>query len=274
MSGKQLIPFLILAATAGAARADATADFMAGTTVKLRRATVDLGNGSRSSSGSVAIRKESGTLDFDIHASDLGVPVPIVIRLRGTALGHGWIEYAVDDAYSPPVELGGKQTVSSISGRIYMLAAPLPGTTRQDIGNVVLTLAEGSKLEAKGSFGALGISITRLDFLGGVVQPALSGFSDLTRTPICSAAVPTDHRFAVTLADVARAGGAVVELTSPPAGVRFASATAVRAGSRSATVTARIDAKFVGTVHVTAASGGVARSLDVVVRSPSSCLTR
>ena len=275
MSARHLIPFLVLLAAAHTAHADAVGDFKTGTAVMLETATVNLGDGPRSSSGSGVITKRGGSFDFALQASDLGVNLPITIDLHGRVMGNGWIEFTVDNTYSPRVDLGAGQWLSRVTGRIYLRAFPLPGREKSEVGNVRLHIARASHLVAHGGWGQLTIAIDELTLQGGVPQPPLAGLADASRTVICSNKMPTYHMFVVSLAELATASGAAVELKTPRgAGVHVPSAVVVRGGRRSATVTARIDPSFVGTVRLTAAAGGVARSLDVVVRPPIDCALR
>ncbi len=268
-------PFLLLLAAARTSHADAVADFTSGTAVRVAAATVDLGDGPRSSSGSAAIAKRSGTLDFTLQASDLGVTLPLTVHLRGSTRGGGWIEYTINDVYSPPVKLGDGHSVSSVTGHLYMLALPLPGRASHEVGNVRLLIAGASNLIAYGDWGKVPIEITKLDLLGGVAQPPLDSFVDPTRLVICSNKVASAHTFALSLVNVAKATGAAIELKTPrDAGVRLPSGIVVPAGRRSATVTARIEPNFVGRVRLTAAAGGVARSLDLVVHPLGDCPRR
>ena len=270
-----IIPFVVLLATARTTHADAVADFKTGTAVALTSATVDLTGGSRASSGSRVIEKRGGSLDFDIQASDLGVSLPITLHLRGRVLGGGSIAFDIDQAYSPRIELGGGHWLSRVTGRLYMLALPLPGTAKHSVGNVRLQIARASSVTAYGDWASMVIAIRRLDLLGGVAQPELDGFWDPNRTLLCSSKVAAKRTLSLSLADVATANGAVVQLKNPrDAGVRVPSGVRVRAGRRSATVTARIEPNFVGTVRLTAAAGGVARSIDVVVHPQADCLFR
>ena len=257
------------------AHADAVADFKTGTTVVLRAASVDLGKGELSSSGSGPIRKSAGTLDFSVEASDLGVPLPITIRLRGSSLGGGWILYTVDESYSPTLDLGGGHSLSRVTGRVYAIGNPLPGTNREQLGNVKLTLAASSYLDARGDWGTLRIAIKQLELIGGVPQPSLDAFAD-TGGLICSDdRVATEHAFSVSLSGVAQANGATVQLVSPRAdGVRLPSALIVPAGHRSNRIGARIAPGFVGTVRLSAAAGGVTRSLEVSVHPHGDCALR
>ncbi|MEJ7600052.1 MAG: hypothetical protein WKG01_19245 [Kofleriaceae bacterium] len=76
-------------------RADAVSDFRAGATVKLRVATVDIGNGPRSA-GKITRSQAVGSLDLSVAVRDLGFPVANTLHLRGSSLGGGRVEYVVD----------------------------------------------------------------------------------------------------------------------------------------------------------------------------------
>jgi hypothetical protein len=272
VSAKYPLSFLLLAAAANTAHADAVTDFKTGAAVKISTATVDLGDGPRSSSGSSVLAKRAGTLDFDLQASDLGAKVPIRVHLRGTAGSAGRIDYSIDQTFSPRVDLGGGHWLASVTGRLSMLALPLPGRTKQDVGDVRLAIAGPSSLVAYTDFGKITIAITKLDVLGGVVQPPLDTFADPNRTLVCSDKVATTRLLAVSLSSVARGTGAAVELKGPrDAGVRVPSGVVVHTGSRSTTLHAHIEPNFVGTVRLTATAGGIARSLDVVVHPRGDC---
>jgi len=272
MRTKHLIPFLLVIAAAGAAHATPRDDFQAGTAVMVVSSTVDVGNGPRTSSGSGVIAKQGGTFDFALRASDLGVELPITINLRGTALANGWIQFDIDNTFSPPVDLGGDQTLSRVTGRLTMRALSLPGSQRHDVGNVRLQLTGASNLIAHGTWGTVTIAIDSLHLRGGIPQPPLDGFINPSTSPICSNRVPTYHTLSVSLTGLASATGAAVQLDEPDsAGVRLAPIVLVRPGQRTANVTARIEPGFVGRVRLTAAAGGISRSLDVDVRPYGTC---
>ena len=59
-----LLPSLFLIVTAHAAGADAIDDFATGAVVRVERATVDLGNGPRGSTGTGELRKRADSLDL------------------------------------------------------------------------------------------------------------------------------------------------------------------------------------------------------------------
>lgn len=275
MSIKRLSPFLALLATAGAAHATPVDDFKTGTAVLVESATVDVGNGPRTTSGSGLITKQGGTFMFALRAADLGVELPITIHLRGSVTTGGWIQLDVDNAYSPPIDLGGGHRLSRVTGRLTMRALPRDGSERHEVGNVRLQLAAASSLVAHGDWGSVTIAINKLQLLGGVPQPPLTSFANPSTALICSSGVPTYHTLAVGLIDVATASGASVELDSPQgAGVRVPNAIVVRPGYRTASVRARIEPNFVGTVRLTASAGGIARSLDVTVHPSGDCARR
>lgn len=266
------LPVFVLLA-GGAAHADPVADFQAGAAVRLERATVDLGNGPRSSSGSDVIGRRAGALDLTLEAAHLGVDLPIALHLRGTALGGGVIEYAVDEAYAPAVELGAGQTLAGVTGHLYLRAVPLGGGEAHEVGNVRLRIARASALVAHGSFGSLTIPVTELDVQGGIPQPPLHAFD--AGATICAARTATDHVLTVALIGDATASGAWVALRGPRgAAVRMPAAVLVRAGARTAAVPVRVDAGYSGTVRLTASAGGVRRALDLVVHPRSACERR
>jgi hypothetical protein len=273
-----MAPKLSLAALAIAlaapAFADPIADFKTGTVVATRTVTVNDG-GSIWSTSDVAVKKLAGSLDLAIDAVDLGIPVKLVIHLRGSALANGRIAYTIDEVYSPAVDLGNGQKLTRIYGKATAAASWLHGTARPEIGNVNVELVDaGSYLALEIDGRTQTIPILRLDLVGGVVQPPLGTFSDSgARRITCSDAVRTKHTLAVSLTDVARANGAPVELKSPlRSGVRVPSIVMVAAGSRTAYLTAVVEPNFVGTVRVTAAAGGIARSLDLVIHARRDCL--
>jgi hypothetical protein len=262
---------LVLFATT-AARADNVDDFDAGTAVVLEAATVDTGNGPRTSAGSGRIAKASDTLDFALHASDLGVELPLVVHFRGSRLSARRIEYEVGETYAPPVELGGGLRVTGLSGRLTMRVVALPGREAADPGNVRLILAAPTTVVAHTSAGDVSIQIASLAVQGGVAQPPLVVFRDPNADPICSDRVPTYRDLEVSLVGAAQASGAVVALTRPfHTAVGLPPAVVVRARRTSAIVRLRIEPGFVGRVPLVAAAGGVARSLDVDVRPAGEC---
>jgi hypothetical protein len=269
-----LLPLALLAA-APAAHADPVADFETGTAAFVETATVDLGNGPRTSTGSGALTKRERSLDLVVKASDFGVELPISLHLRGTSLRDGTIQYVVEESYEPAVKLGAGHSLKGVSGRMVMRAVPLQGTERPAVGNIRLILAKASSLVARTDLGEVAIAIDQLAIQGGVVQPPLADLKDATGTSICSDRVATYHDFTVALADLATASSAVVDLGVPRgAGVHVPIGVGVRAGRQSATVTARIDPDFVGRVRLTAAAGGVERALDIAVRPSGECPRR
>jgi hypothetical protein len=268
VSTKHLVPFFVLAGV-HTAHADALADFQTGGSVRLSGATVDLGNGSRSSTGSVVIAKKAGSLDFAIQAQDLGVKLPVTVHLHGRPIGGDVIDYAIAETYSK-IDLGGGHWLSGIDGHVYVVARPARGSSKQEVGNVKMVLARASSVTASTDFGKVPIAITQFDVLGGITQPALESFKGAGPT-VCSGKTLINYRIDVTLVGYATASGASVELRSPERGVKLPAGVVVRRGARAATVFARIDPSFAGTVHLTATAGGVERSLDVVVYAPDKC---
>jgi hypothetical protein len=272
MSTKRLIPLLVLLAAAGTAHATPVDDFKAGTAVVVETATVDVGGGPRTSTEGRVIAKQGGTFDFALQASDLGVELPITINLRGTALADGRLQLDIDNTYSPAIDLGGGQSLSRVTGRIVMRALPVPGGELHDVGNARLQLAAASRLVAHGTWGSVTIAIAKLLLIGGVPQPPLDRFTNPSSSLTCSGGVATYHLLAVSLTGLATASGAAVELKGPTgAGVRVPGIVVVRPNRQAASVTARIEPSFVGRVRLTAAAGGVSRSLDVDVRPSSDC---
>lgn len=277
MSIKRFIPILAVVASAGVAHATPVADFRLGTAVQVEVATVDTGNGPRTSTGSSRLAKTGSTYDFVLRAADLGVSLPISINLRGTLLTSGKIQFDISNTYSPAVDLGGGQSLSRVTGRITMRALPVLGIERHDIGNVRLELVPGASnhLIAYGTWGSNTIHIGKLDLLGGVPQPALSTFTDPSTTLICSGRVPVYRQLRILLAGNATATGASVELDElSDAGVQVPPQIVVRPGARTAYVRARIEPGYVGRVRVTAAAGGITRALDVDVRPSIECMGR
>lgn len=265
------VPLALLAA-ASPVYADPLADFVSGGGAFIEMATVDLAHGGRTSTGSKALVKKERSADIVVSATDFGFEFPIALRLRGTTLRDGTIEYRIDETYEPAVALGGNHFLKGVSGRLVMRALHLRGTERPEMGNVRLVLAKAGSLVARTDLGDISLPIDHLSIQGGVIQPPLAALEDATRTTICSARVPTYHAFTVVLADPAKATGAVVHLTAQrDSGVHLPAGVGVRAGSKSATVTARIDPGFVGRVQLTAAAGGIERALEIDVRSFDAC---
>jgi hypothetical protein len=275
MSIKRLIPFLALLATAGAAHATPVDDFKSGTAVLVESATVDVGNGPRTTSGSGLISKQGGTFVFALRAADLGIELPITINLRGSVTAGGWIQLDVDNAYAPPIDVGGGHRLSRVTGRLTMRALPRAGSERHDVGNVRLQLAAASSFVAHGDWGSVTIAVNKLQLLGGVPQPPLTSFVNPSTALICSSRAPTYHTLAVWLTDQATASGTSVGLDSPQgAGVRVPTAIVVRPGNRTANVRARIEPNFVGRVRLTASAGGIERALDITVNPSGDCERR
>ena len=269
------VAVLAVLAAGRTASADAVDDFQAGGVVAVASATVDFGRGPKTSTGSAGIRKVAGTLDLVLQASDLGVDLPITLHLRGTVLRDRQIAYTIDETFSPAVDLGDGTKLARLTGQFYVRAAPVPGTAKQDLGNVALRLDgqdSRSALTAEGTWGRLAIAIGQLELLGGVAQPPLAAFVDAAGVTICSDRIATTHIFEVSLSGVATANGAVVELSSPfGAGVHLPGGIVVRAGNRSASVAARIEPNFVGTVRLAAAAGAAVQALAVVVHPHGDC---
>lgn len=263
---------LLVVATAATAEADAVADFRAGRAVAVDAATVDLGNGPRSSTGTAALVKTTGSLDVTLAAADLGIALPITLRLRGSTPSPGRIEFTINQAFSPAVDLGGGQALKQITGRLVLSASPQPGGFAQTIGNARLRLAAPGRLTATGTFGTMAIAVEQLELVGGIRQPAFTGFRDPSRTTICSDRVRTSRTLEVGLASNALGTGAAVELHSANrAGVAVPSAVVVRPGRRTGTVTVQIAPNFVGTVRLTASAGAVVRSLALTINPRSVC---
>jgi len=275
MSIKRFFPILLVMASAAVAHATPNDDFRLGTVVRVESATVDTGNGARTSTGSSRITKSGGSLDFTMRAADFGVELPITVDLRGYVLANGKIAFDINNSYSPGVDLGGGQILSRVVGRITMRALPVLGIEPQTIGNVRLELAADSQLVAYGSWGSTTIAIGQLYLLGGVPQPTLSTFTDPSTTRICSGRMPVYRQLRVLLTGTASATGASVELDElTDAGVHVPPTVVVRRGARTADLRARIEPGYIGRVRLTAAAGGITRALDIDVRPAIECMTR
>jgi hypothetical protein len=270
-----VVTAILASAAASPTRADVLADFSSGATVTVGSATVDLGTGPRTSSGTSAVRKVPGSLDVTLSAADLGLALPITVHLRGALLRDGHIEYTIDDRYDPGVDLGAGERLQQLTGRLIMMATPVPGLATHTDGNAWLRLVGPGSLDATGTWGTLRVAVDRLELFGGVAQPPLAGFRDPSRTTICSGRERTTRILEVTLTDAARASGAAVELGSADHdAVHLPKHIIVRPGQRVARVTAHVGAGFVGTVAVTAAAGGIARPIELVVQPASACARR
>jgi hypothetical protein len=115
VSAKHISVSLVLLAVA-TAHADPVADFRAGTGVVVRKATVGVGGSFTSTN--IAVRKKSGTLDFELRAADLGFDLPITLALHASSVENGRIHYVVDQTYAPPLDLGDGHWMSSITGTV------------------------------------------------------------------------------------------------------------------------------------------------------------
>lgn len=253
------------------AHADAAKDFKAGTVVKLDVASTVAG-APRTSTAPRPIAKARESFDFTIAASDLGLNYPVSITLRGRSLGGGWIEYAVDNRYSPPISVGGGHTLSRIAGSLRMRVAHVRGDWPHNYGNARLTTVGTNYVTAYGDWGELRVALTELVLRGGVKQPALARISPST-TRVCSDPIrKTRYPLTVTLLDTAKGTGASVDLKSPRgSGVGLAPGIVIRPGNRTANITGTVEPGFVGTAHITAASGGVEQSIDISVYPSSNC---
>jgi hypothetical protein len=270
VNAKHISVSLLLLAGVATAHADPVADFKAGTGALVRKATVSVGGSFTSTN--IAVQKKSGTLDFELRAADLGVDLPITIDLLASSVGNGRIHYVVDKTYSPALDLGDGHWMSSVTGAVDVVALPLAGEDSTREHNARLTAVGKNYVEARGDWGVLQIPLSRLEIRGGVPQPPLESFSDTGRTRICSDRAATSHSFAVSLAGLAQVNGATVLLDSTQgAGVMVPSGVSVPKGRRSVVFPARIAASFAGTVRLTAAAGGVSRSLTVSVFPPGLC---
>jgi len=261
-----------LVAPARLAHADAVADFQNGTDVMLRASTATVGL-STSSTGGFAISKPAGSLDFSIAASDLGIPIKATIHLHGTSTGNGRIVYTVNDAYAPPVPIGAGESLSSITGSLTATATRLPGTVTPQIGNVRLIFDNPSQLVANGDWGAQPITVGNTELIGGIPQPALGSLVATGDNLVCSDSVVTTQPLAVWIVDVAQGGGTAVDFTVPLHGIRLPASVLVQPGHRAVNVAAQIPANFVGTVHVSAASAGVTKSIDMTIHPHADCAT-
>jgi hypothetical protein len=254
-----------LVASAHLAHADPITDFRAGTTVHVRLATMD----SRTT-GDVRLAKRAGTLDFDLAATDVGLAVPVTLHFRGAVTGTR-IVYTIDDRFSPAVDVGNQQRLSRVTGRFVVEASRIPGAQNQRDGSVRLLSVDGSGyLEAFGDWGTRRIALTELDLIGGLARP-LASFTNPTGR-VCSDRVRTKRLLSVTLATDVPPTETIIDLASRPrGGVYLPSVVLIPPRQRTAPVEAFIDPDFVGTVHLTAASGGVTRTLDLVVHPHGAC---
>ena len=148
-----VVTAILASAAASPTRADVLADFSSGATVTVGSATVDLGTGPRTSSGTRAVRKLPDSLDVTLSAADLGLALPITVHLRGALLRDGHIEYTIDDRYDPGVDLGAGERLQQLTGRLIMMATPVPGLATHADGNAWLRLVGPGSLDATGTWG-------------------------------------------------------------------------------------------------------------------------
>lgn len=270
-----LLPSLFLIVTAHAAGADAIDDFATGAVVRVERATVDLGNGPRGSTGTGELRKRADSLDLTINAADLGVALPIALHLRGTRLDDGLLRYEIDERFESRIDLGGGHVLVGVSGRLLVRAQPLAGRDRPTVGNVRLVLAESGKLFAHTDLGEVPIAVDALSIQGGLRQPPLAGFRDPSDAMVCSDRQPVTRLLEVTLAAPATATTALVALTGERgSGVHVPGGVGVARGSAIARVPVRIDPDYVGRVRLTAAAGGEVQELVLDVHPADACARR
>jgi len=272
VNSQQRLLLLVLSLTvARAAHADAVKDFKAGTTVKLDLATV-VAEFPRVAEGTRSVAKSRDSFDFTIAASELGLKYPVSLTLRGRSLGGDRIEYAIDNRYAQPIDLGGGNTLSRVAGTVRMRVAHVRGDRAQTYGNARLALDGTSYVTAYGTWGEYRVLVTQLALRGGVPQPALSRVA-AGSARVC--AVPnrkTKYPLTITLGGDAKGTGASVDLTSArPSGVGVPPGIVILPGKRSATMTATVKPGFVGTTQITVASGGVEQSIDVTVYPSGTC---
>ena len=254
-----------------AAHADAIGDFRRGTTVTLALTTVDLGGGPRSNDWH-QVTKPAGSLDFALTGTDLGLGVPVTMQLRAAPQSNGRIVYTIDNSFSPGIDIGNRQKLRRVTGRLVVAASRVPGAADHQYGNTRLETVDGTGyLDAYGDWGTRRIAIKQLDLLGGIPDSRLASFVDPGGT-LCSDRVRTTRTFVVTLDAAAPVTGTLVDLTSAmTSGVRLPNKVFVRPGQRTTSVDAFVDANFTGTTHLVAAAGGVTRTLDLVVRPHRDC---
>ncbi len=176
-----VVTAILASAAASPTRADVLADFRAGTTVTVGSATVDLGTGPRTSSGTRGLRKTPDSLDVTLSAADLGLALPITVHLRGTLLRDGHLEYTIDDRYDPGVDLGGGERLQQLTGRLVMMATPVPGLATHADGNAWLRLVGPGALDATGTWGTMRVAVDRLELFGGVARRHLRRVRQLRR---------------------------------------------------------------------------------------------
>jgi hypothetical protein len=267
----------LLVATASA-HADPITDFMIGTTVYLRNGSATIDDLTHTTGG-VALTKPANTLSFNLSASALGVPLPIVAHLTGTQLGTNLVQFTFDESYGGSgLLLVDGVHLTHATGTITAAVSYVPGTTgplcngAACLGDVLLdVLPPMSSIHVQGDFGDTFIAINYAQLIGGVAVPRLKSFY-YAGDPVCSKPTPTTAYLSVRLAGPSPSPGTQVVLHSAfPAGVSVPLLQSVLAGHDSTTVTATIAPSFFGIVHIAAAAGGAMGFVDLEVDHEHDC---
>jgi hypothetical protein len=249
---------------ASPALADPFGAFRSGTTVRLRNATAST-DANRRSTGGVSLTKAAGTLDFDVAASDLGIPLPITAHLRGEPIGDALVSYSF--SWSGSLVLDRAHTLTGLTGALYARFAPVPGT-RASVGNVEMdVLPIVSTITATGNWGRTVVSVEEASLDGGYPTVPLARYARTESSTICSSPrSSTTLSLSIEIGAAAPASGEWVFVKSANhRGLALPTVVFVPAGKRSATFRGTIAPSFAGTVHTIARAGGRTLTLDLAV---------
>jgi hypothetical protein len=246
-----------------AALADPIDAFKSGTTLRLRFAKVQADHHRWAASG-ISLIKAADTLDLDLRATDLGVPLPTTIHLRGDLIGNGIVVYSF--TWSGIIPVDRERTLTDATGALFARVSAAPGD--RSTGTVAVdVLPSLSTITLTGNWGKTLVTVEQTSLDGGFPPAPLARYARTESAAICSSPrSPVSLPLYVEIDGVAPPWGQWVFLkSSDHPGLALPAIVPIPAGKRSNVFHGTIAPSFAGTVHTIAQASGREVSLDLHV---------
>lgn len=107
--------------------------------------------------------------------------VVVTAILASAAASPTRADVLADFLYDPGVDLGGGERLQQLTGRLVMMATPVPGLATHADGNAWLRLVGPGALDATGTWGTMRVAVDRLELFGGVARRHLHRVRQLRR---------------------------------------------------------------------------------------------
>ncbi|KFA87056.1 hypothetical protein [Archangium violaceum] len=262
--------------------ASGLSDFRAGKDVYVNALVVEF-DGKTHVTAAHQLPKEAGSLTISVSAADLGLAgTSQRITLTGTQEpGSSTITWSVNQTFQPPLFVGNRNYIDSVSGKIVTKIWLGSGKAAANCErppcrrNTTFELAPGSDITLAGhSEGNIAwtqpVRLLEMKGVGGLEQPTLAGMYIEGPTPLCSKA---DEKTPLTvgawLNTAVTAGSTVIDFSSSnPSKISVPKRIGLSSGSGRLVFDAYIQPGASGRITLSASSNGVKDSRTVTLLSP------